>query len=640
MRRKSSLASPVFAVLLCLSVYSQAQLWSGVLSSSRAVDWSSTNPGVVGGIPSGSWTQCGSTIPAYSGSAATINNAISACPANKYVQLGAGTFTLTSGINMLSNVALRGMGADQTFLVFTGFISCNGANPGICFLGDPIYYGSGYVQPGGSNAATWTSGYAQGTTSITLANVGSIGIHNGSYIYLDQANDAGVGPDFFVCGAASTCATEGGTFGRGIGGISRGQVQIVTVTSGCSSTCKGAGPFNLTISPGLYSPNWRSGQNPGAWFPAATVTNSGIENFSIDTSAIANPSYDLKAIQFDNAANCWVKGIRSIRNPGRRSHIELQNSAHITVQDSYFYGGGTGGSVQYGIESLISSDNLIQNNIFQATGPIMMGPAIGTVVAYNFTINQPSSPNTWNSAMIWEHDAGVEYTLVEGNIGPGLTADSYHGNSNFNTLFRNRLTGQDTGKNQNTTAVALWAYNRYHNIIGNVLGVSGYTSTYISNPGGNGTTATVYAFGDGNGIANDPLVATTTMLWGNYDTVNAANRFVSSEIPTRISPYANAAPSNNNNLPASFYLASKPNWWGSMAWPPIGPDVTGGNIGGTGGHAYLTPAATCFLNSMGAPSDGSGNVLTFNANTCYPSSSGGTSNQAPPPPTNLTGTVQ
>src|ERR1039457_350448 len=36
-----------------------AQQWSGILDPSRAVDWSATSPGVVGGIPSGSWTQCG-----------------------------------------------------------------------------------------------------------------------------------------------------------------------------------------------------------------------------------------------------------------------------------------------------------------------------------------------------------------------------------------------------------------------------------------------------------------------------------------------------------------------------------------------------------------------------------------------------
>ena len=81
----------------------------------------------------------------------------------------------------------------------------NGATAGICFMGDIPWYGGPDVQPGGSNAADWTGGYAQGSNVITLANVGSTGIRNGSYIYLDQANDTTIGPDFFVCDAPGVC---------------------------------------------------------------------------------------------------------------------------------------------------------------------------------------------------------------------------------------------------------------------------------------------------------------------------------------------------------------------------------------------------------------------------------------------------
>ncbi len=614
-------------ILLCISlgtVHSYGQVWSGMLSPSRAIDWSGA--GVEGGIPSGTWAQCGSTIAAYSGAATSINNAIAACPANHYVQLGAGTFNLSSGINMLSNVELRGMGANQTFLIFTGSISCNGANPGICFMGDNVYYGGANVQPGGSNAALWTAGYSAGATSITLSNVGSVGIKNGSYIYLDQANDTSIGATQFVCDVTTpACSLEGGGLGRTIGGVNRGQVQIVKVVSGCATSCAGAGPFTLTISPGLYASDWRAGQNPGAWFASGMVTNAGVQNLSMDTSAIADPSNDLKGMQFDNAANCWAKGIRSIRNPTRRSHIEMQNSAHISIVDNYFYGNAAGSSVQYGVESLISSDNLVQNNIFHSTGPIMMGPASGTVVGYNFVVNQPTNPITWNSAMIWEHDAGVQYVLAEGNTGPGFTADTYHGNSMFNTLFRNRFTGQDTGKTNNTTAIELWAYNRYHNIIGNVLGQPGYTTTYTSDPGGNGSQATIYAFGDGDGVGTDKSVGSTVMRWGNYDTVNNAVRFVSSEVPSGIGSFANTLPTSQT-LPASLYLSAKPSWWsfpsGNTAtpWPAIGPDVTGGSSS-VGGHAYLTPAASCFAKVMGGATDGTSGLLPFNASNCYTATS-------------------
>jgi hypothetical protein len=66
------------------------------------------------------------------------------------------------------------------------------------------------------------------------------------------------------------------------------------------------------------------------------------------------------------------------------------------------------------------------------------------------------------------------------------------------------------------------------------------------------------------------------------------------------------------------YLAAKPAWWPSTkAWPPIGPDVTGGNITGLGGHASTIPAEDCFRGPMAGPVDGSGNVLTFTASGCY-----------------------
>src|SRR6266568_3348881 len=85
--------------------------WSGILASNRAIDWSTA--GVVGGVPSDSWSQCGTTIVPYNGTADVINNAITSCSPNHYVQLGSGTFNLTTGINMVSNVELRGVGANQ-----------------------------------------------------------------------------------------------------------------------------------------------------------------------------------------------------------------------------------------------------------------------------------------------------------------------------------------------------------------------------------------------------------------------------------------------------------------------------------------------------------------------------------------------
>jgi hypothetical protein len=155
----------------------------------------------------------------------------------------------------------------------------------------------------------------------------------------------------------------------------------------------------------------------------------------------------------------------------------------------------------------------------------------------------------------------------------------------------------------------------------------------------------------------DSLVNSTAMFWGNWDAVSAAARWCGnssntgwtttcgsiSEVPSGLSQYANPIPSTQT-LPASFLYSSKPSWWPSgFAWPPIGPDVTGGTVGqcsggtydsseatssaqctgGTqsaigGGLANVTPAMNCYLNVMGGTPNGTGGALSFSRTTCYP----------------------
>jgi hypothetical protein len=56
----------------------------------------------------------------------------------------------------------------------------------------------------------------------------------------------------------------------------------------------------------------------------------------------------------------------------------------------------------------------------------------------------------------------------------------------------------------------------------------------------------------------DPKTAATTLRHGNYDYVNRSIAWHRTD---------------DRELPASLYLASKPSWWGRGPWPPIGPDL-------------------------------------------------------------------
>ena len=507
---------------------------TGVLSPSRAVNWA--NAGVVGGIPART-TQCGSTIAAYSGTAATINSAIASCAAGDYVSLGAGTFNLSTGIDFAShsNVTLRGQGANSTFIVFTGDAACNGVGASVCIEGSNSYSG------GPQNTASWTAGYTQGSTSITLSSTANL-VANQSYIVLTQADETSDTGNIWNCLVTNVCS-NGGSGGWASFGATSGdwsQQQVVEVTGISGNT--------VTISPGLYMPNWRSGQTPGAWWASTTIQNSGIENLSIDNTN----NGDHIAIELDNAANCWVSGVRSLY--AGRSHVQLQDVSHATVQNSYFYQSQSHATVSYGVEYTVASDSLVQNNIFQQvtdSEPSNTGGSEGNVSAYNFDVNSIYTAAGWMQASTYEHASGNAFDLWEGNIATGHTADQIHGTHHFETLFRNRFRGwqqscDGSACTAQTIAIQLYSGSRYFNVVGNVLGQTGYHTNYNCNAQSTASCSSaetsVYVLGytgNGGGTSSslsgyctspscsstsyyDPQVGNYLFRWGNYDVVNGS----------------------------------------------------------------------------------------------------------------------
>ena len=655
---RAQLLFTVATALLFVGGSVHAQLWSGVLQSPRAIDWTTAGSAAV--ASSATWTQCGSTIAAGS-SLTTVNNAIASCGANHYVQLGAGTFNFSSSIefNQHNNVKLVGMGANQTLIVFSNPGSCLGFTCGVDMNSSDLNY-----VLGPSNISNWTAGYSQGATSITLSALvtGSTPPTVGTTLVLDQTDDTSDTGDVNVCYEPNTetypCSTNGdnGGFAR----TNRGQQQLVTVTA-----ISGAGPYTVTITPGLYMPNWASGKTPQAWWASSPVQNEGIENLSLDYTAAEPTQGSGVGLFVFNCSGCWAKGIRSI-SPGR-SHIQIQVGSKITVQDSYFYLTAGHTSTSYGVETAGASAVLMQNNIFQqVTEPMSLtGSCSGCVEGYNFDIDDiyGSSPFNWRMASSLPHAVGIDHVLIEGNQGSGLEGDIIHGSHHFITAFRNTWNGYQPNNGQapssNIGPVLILALNRYYNIIGNILGTPAISWGYVTG------TNTIYTIGGSESntytVPSDSNVGRTLVRWGNYDTATAAVRWCgnssnpgwsttcssTSEIQTTSggsgTDYPNFVPSSTS-LPASFYLSAKPNWWPSAKpWPPTGPDVSGGNLGtcsggtyagqwGVGnaqcsgggslstaysGLAYSIPAMDCYFKTMNGTTDGTGSVLSFNASTCY-----------------------
>ncbi|HLY28296.1 MAG TPA: hypothetical protein VKQ72_18255, partial [Aggregatilineales bacterium] len=202
-------------LLLCASISfawpTQAEQWSGIIASNRAIDWS--HAGVVGGIPTRSRV-CSTLSPGVT--AAQINAAIAGCSSGQTVFLRPGTYKVAGiDFNGKGNVTLRGAGADQTFVISMSSANCQGLTSGICL--DSADNNSRW---GISNLTNWTDGYARGTTTITLASVPNLKV--GNIIVLDQLDD------------------------DANGGCDSGGIIISMVTTTCRPCGSGiGGPFSL-----------------------------------------------------------------------------------------------------------------------------------------------------------------------------------------------------------------------------------------------------------------------------------------------------------------------------------------------------------------------------------------------------------
>lgn len=623
MNRRLLILSFVIGLALAPLPSRAQQAWSGIIDPTRAANW--TNAGATIANRSticstlGSAGQVSSFVQSVT--AAQINSAISACPNGQVVFLNAGTYALSGQINFArSNVTLRGAGPDKTLIIPTAGGSCGNTTSVICLSADNNWSG------GPDHLTNWTAGYSQGTTVITLASVSGLSV--GQVLILDQSDDTADPGNIYICGTlAATCSSEGQVAGGGRGG-NHAQMQFALV--------KAITGNNVTISPGLYMPNWTSAKSPAAWWATTLVQSVGIEDLLIDNRTAGAGSITV----FNNSYNCWIKNIASIGG-GSRSHVDLQYSPNNTVRDSYFWG-ANGANLSYGIEPWMAGSELVENNIFQhVTTPMLLGAETGSVFAYNYAIDQFTTSPSWMYPSAMNHDPGTLMDLFEGNVMPSAMQDTIHGSHAMETYFRNRLIGRDTANSQTqqTVPFLLQSFSRYSNFVGNVLGLSGYHNNYQANFGGssNNCNTSIYNLGWGgtscatSTVNSDTLVVLTLMRWGNYDVVNGAVQWSSLEVPSGLSIFANAVPSTHV-LPSSFYLSAKPSFWPSAKpFPGIGPDVSGGNVPNVGGFAYTNPAQDCYVNVMGGSTTSEVGVLVFNAKNCYAQS---TSSVAPP--TNLT----
>jgi hypothetical protein len=549
--------------------------------------------------------------------AAAINAAISGCTSGQVVKIDAGTWHSAGLLIGVSGITLRGSGADQTILIFDDKNGCGGVFGDVCLSNGDGEYSQG---PGGT--ANWTGTteggagvYPQGATHLTISGASGSTLQVGMTMYIDQLEDTSDTGNVYVAqissGAGQTCVSCNNP-----GRTNRGQTQLVLVTGISGST--------VTVTPGIYMPNWRASQSPGAWWGTyLPTTEDGVENMTLDSSNVVSGG---GIVSFYNCLYCWEKGTRSLS--AKDSHVKFwYGSMFDTVRDSYFYGSqGHGSSTQsYGVDGYTGSNNLVENNIFQhISADIVMEDEQGSVFGYNYSIDPINiAEPSWILPTNVMHAPGNDYNLAEGNDNVLMQQDDIHGPSDFITYFRNRLSGWNPGILFQSIPIYDMAWSRYTNAVGNVLGQAGFHNNYVSVPndglanmlcyhsifvlgkGGNCVDNAV-----GSGPQSDSLVPSTIVRWGNYDTVNAAVlECTGTHAPTANclsdergdgAPVYPGLANPSTSFPASFYSANYSAFWstsfGTPPYPPIGPDVSDGNMPNYSGHANYIPSALVFQN--------------------------------------------
>jgi hypothetical protein len=593
------------AILVMASGLGIAQSWATFLLPGQAIDWSTTG---VGTIPART-VLCAQLTS--STTLAKMNAALASCPSGETVSLAAGTYTIAGTLHVPSNVTLRGAGPDKTILNATG------SGEAVILMGS----GSVPLQPRAIN-----SGGATGSTQIVLGS--TVGVSVGKFLVITETNDSSYVTSAGSGGNCNWCDGGWSTTGN----YAKGQIVEVMALSGNT----------VTISPALYS-NYTHAPIAVPFTMAASY--AGVEELQVranNTGYSANFAMDL-------CAYCWVKAVESNYTDG--DHVAVSWGFHDEIRDSYFSNAflHVPGNYDSDVKLVLkTSGSLVENNIIERTHVAIMlqWGAAGNVIAYNYTTGEfdSGSPNVVIGGLDY-HGAHPQFNLVEGNVMTAFYADSVWGSSSETTAFRNWFVGTNhvctpttgrgtvncSGKNgyygaQAARAVQVSYVSLRNNFIGNLLGSSQMQAIAITNkPNPQASrmefptvrpydAAQLWTFGYGSesddglgtgcggGLPPCHLEGNSShqLLHGNYESIG------------KIALWASGM---SETLPKSFYQSAKPAWWGTLPYPAIGPDVTGGS--GPGSHSYGNPAQYCYTKIMGGVDGGQGSPLTFNAGNCY-----------------------
>ena len=507
------------------------------LPSARSITWS---PGVSGGIPiyangRNAVTDDGATGDGIADDTAEIQSCINNTAAGTACYLPAGTYKITSQLNIYAGKVLRGAGVTSKIISYGT-------------TGDIIRMGTGSE----GSLINISSGYTKDSTSLTFADAATISsIAIGDYIVVVQSNDTSLVEPVGNNGNCGWCGLNNTN--------TLAMNQIVRVTGKVDNVLTIHRPLYFTFQASLIPRIIEFGM----------ITNAGIETLYIenDSSTLNLLSSN---IGITKCAYCWVKDIESYN--ANRFHIRVSEAYGAEIRDSKFtYGHSYGGDHAYGVQIFVTnSDHLIENNIFYHLrhSMVLEGGGSGCVFGYNYSElmwDESEGSTNWLMSDMLTHGVHSYMNLFEGNIVNRITADFVWGSSSHNTYFRNYSDTQSNGAIYALRAFEIMKFNRYINVVGNVLGYAGTYTAYEDGQGtGDNTRAIntddlIYSFGyssDDDTTSDDQNPYDTVLRHGNYDYHNDSIVWNGGDDQT---------------LPSSLYYGSKPSWYGDCTWPPIDP---------------------------------------------------------------------
>ena len=561
-------------ILLATLLLISETVIGAILPGDRLITWA---PGVPGGIPNRTNV---STTLAAGASEASIQSALNSCPSNGVVVLSAGTYVISSELVIPSFKTLRGQGTN-TVLSLTG----GGGGSGVV-LGSPHGSGSMSSVPPSTSVS---SGYAKGSTSIVVGSAS--GINVGDMLIITENNEP------FVSVAN---AENGGQAGDQFDSNTKDLMgQIVMVTSKSGNT--------LGVNPPVYW-DYKGSLSPVVYILGSPWSRyAGLENVKV----YANNTGLRANIQVDEAAYCWVKNVEGDFADG--DHVWIAYSMGIEIRDSFFHDGfshGPGTTDDAVKLNWKCTACLIENNIlWRMHGSVMVNDgAAGNVIAYNFATNSYHQDGHTLIPDQTSHGAHPMFNLFEGNVGCEFKLDSSHGTVSHAVALRNWFFGENWyAPPMDQRGTINWSAGNWetgyedcfaldwsassNSLVGNVAGCAKFASDggkYLSVATNSYPGMSCFTFGymyDNSGYSlsipgfSNLLPWQSVVFHGNYDFVTRTQHW-----DATISDHA---------IPNSYYLTSKPSWFGTLTWPPIDP---------TSPTTVTIPASYRYFNGTNPPS--------------------------------------